>query len=207
MQGMESLHERLRSVLLMVALGVVACRPSAAPPPPQPVVLAPRLVPEPASTTLTGGAPFDLSRTSSIVVDAGNPEVAAIAEVLAAQIRRPTQFPMVVTTAAAPRVFVLRLGGAPASVGEEGYALTVTADSVRLVANRPAGLFHGIQTIRQLLPQDIESDMGSERSTWQIPAQNIVDYPRCLARCHAGRRPTLLHGEGGPAIHRSAGDV
>src|SRR5207245_3099314 len=44
--------------------------------------------------------------------------------------------------------------------------------------NRPAGLFHGIQTIRQLLPQDVESEMGSERTTWQIPAQNIVDYPR-----------------------------
>ena len=178
MHVIRALHQRLRVAVLLVAVGSAACRPTAVPTP-QPVLLAPRLVPEPASQTMTGGAPFDLSRTSSIVVDAGNPEVAAIAEMLAAQIRPPTEFPMVITTTATGRgAIVLRLTGAPASVGDEGYSLTVTADSVRLLANRPAGLFHGIQTIRQLLPTDIESEMGSERSTWQIPAQTIVDFPR-----------------------------
>jgi len=178
MQGKTSQTARLRLVVLMVALGSAACQPTAVPVP-KPVVLTPRLVPEPASTTVTGGAPFDLARTSNIVVDAGNAEVTAIAEMLAAQIRRPTQFPMAITSAAATRgSIVLRLSGAPASVGDEGYSLTITADSVRLLANRPAGLFHGIQTIRQLLPPEIESDMGSDRSSWQIPAQTIVDSPR-----------------------------
>ncbi|HEY3113896.1 MAG TPA: beta-N-acetylhexosaminidase [Gemmatimonadaceae bacterium] len=178
MQGKESLHERLRLVVLIVAVGSAACRPTPLAPP-QPMALAPRLVPEPASMTLTGGAPFNLARTSTIVVDAGNPEVAAIAEMLAAQIRRPTEFPIAVSNSTAtPGAIVLRLSGAPASLGDEGYSLTVTADSVRVLANRPAGLFHGIQTIRQLLPPDIESDMASERTTWQIPAQTIVDSPR-----------------------------
>jgi hexosaminidase len=178
MQGMESLHERLRPVVLIAALLSGACQPTAAPTP-QPVVMTPRLVPLPASMTMTGGPPFNLARTSNIVIDGGNPEVAAIAEMLAAQIRRPTEFPMVISTSAATAgAIVLRLGGAPASVGDEGYSLSVTADSVRLVANRPAGLFHGIQTIRQLLPPDIESDVGSERSDWQIAAQTIVDSPR-----------------------------
>jgi len=177
MEGMRTVHGRLRNGVLILAV-VAACRPTAVPVP-RPVILPPRLIPEPASTTLSGGAPFNLLRTSSVVIDAGNPEVAAIAEMLAAQIRRPTQFPIVVTNvAAAPGPIILRLSGAPTSVGEEGYSLTVTADSVRLLANRPAGLFHGIQTIRQLLPADIESEMGSDRSTWQIPAQTIVDYPR-----------------------------
>ena len=81
MHGKESLHARLRLFVLMVALGSAACRPTAVPTP-QPVVRAPRVVPEPASTTVTGGAPFTLARTSNIVVDAGNPEVAAIAEML-----------------------------------------------------------------------------------------------------------------------------
>ena len=72
----------------------------------------------------------------------------------------------------------LRLAGDAASVGDEGYRLTVTTDSVRLVASAPAGLFHGIQTIRQLLPVEIESDIGVERSAWPIPALTIVDRPR-----------------------------
>jgi hexosaminidase len=128
--------------------------------------------------SLTGGAPFDLSRTSTIVVDGTSPEVSAIAEKLAAQLRRPTEFPLAISNGAAARgAIVLRLDGG-AALGEEGYNLTVSSDSVRLVANRPAGLFHGIQTIRQLLPADIESEMGSERSTWQIPALTITDSPR-----------------------------
>src|SRR2546423_960991 len=177
MHVMRALQDRLRLAVLIVAVGS-ACRPAAVPAP-TPVQLPPRLVPAPASTNFTGGAPFNLAPTSTIVVDAGNTEVAAIAEVLAAQMRPPTQFPLPVTAGLATTgAIVLRLGGAPASVGDEGYSLAITADSVRLVANRPAGLFHGIQPIRQLLPADIESEMGSERSTWQIAAQTIVDSPR-----------------------------
>src|SRR5947207_1186420 len=178
MQRMQSLLARLRPVVLTAAVLCAACQPAAPPGTgPRPVSSAPAIVPAPASMTLASSAPFNLARTSSIVVDAGNPEVTAIAEILAAQIRKSTQFPMVVTTtAAAPASIALRLGG-PASLGDEGYSLTVTSDSVRLTANRPAGLFHGIQTIRQLLPADVESDMGSERSQWEIPALTITDFP------------------------------
>jgi len=131
--------------------------------------------------TMTGGAPFDLARTSTIVADATNPEVTAIAQTLASLLRRPTEFPMVVGTTSARGAIVLRLG-ADQALGDEGYRLNVTPDSILLTANRPAGLFHGIQTIRQLLPADIESDMGSERSTWQIPALSITDSPRFVWR-------------------------
>jgi len=53
--------------------------------------------------TLTGGAPFDLSRTSTIVVDGTSPEVSAIAEKLAAQLRRPSEFPLTISGGAAAR--------------------------------------------------------------------------------------------------------
>jgi hexosaminidase len=183
MQGMESLNARLRSIVLTAAVLSAACQPAAAPTPgPRPVALTTAIVPAPASLTLASTAPFNLEKTSAIVIDAGNPEVIAIAEMLAAQIRKSTEFPMAVAvTAASPGSIALRLGGS-AELGEEGYSLTVTADSVRLVANRPAGLFHGIQTIRQLLPADIESDMGSERSQWQISALSITDAPRFVWR-------------------------
>jgi len=178
MQGIGSLHEPVRLVAFIAALAVVACQPTAVPTPaPQAGVRAPMLVPAPASMTMTGGAPFDLARTATIVADATNPEVTAIAQTLASLIRRPTQFAMAVASTAARGAIVLRLTG-DQSLGDEGYRLNVTADSVTLTANRPAGLFHGIQTIRQLLPADIESDMGSERSTWQIPALSITDSPR-----------------------------
>ena len=62
----------------------------------------------------------------------------------------------------------LELGG-PARLGDEGYDLAVTPRGVRLVARTPAGLFYGVQTIRQLLPVS-----GARR----LPAVTIRDYPR-----------------------------
>jgi hexosaminidase len=53
----------------------------------------------------------------------------------------------------------------------------VTDDSVTLRANRPAGLFWGAQTLRQLLPATIEGP-ARQPGPWRIPGGRIVDYPR-----------------------------
>jgi len=178
MQVIGSLQGRVRVVVLTVALTSAACQPAAAPTP-QPVTRAPQLVPAPVSISYVGGAPYTLQRTTNIVVDAGNSEAAAIAEMLGALLRPPTGYPVtVVSGPSTPGAIALRLTSGNPTLGEEGYQLTVTADSVRVVANRPAGLFHGIQTIRQLLPVDIESEMGVDRNTWTIPALATTDYPR-----------------------------
>jgi hexosaminidase len=162
---------------------VSACKPPASAAPPSPVsgVVAPRIIPSPSSLTLAGGGPFELTRATSVTVVGGNPEVAAIGETFAALLRKATQFPFPVSATSAGSgagSIELRLATDVASLGEEGYRLTVTADSVRLIANAPAGLFRGMQTIRQLLPVEIESDIGVARSAWPIPALTIVDQPR-----------------------------
>jgi hexosaminidase len=133
---------------------------------------------------LAAGSPFEIARTTGIYVDGSSPEVASIGEVLAAQIRRPTGFPVAVSPIGTPSAgsIILRLAPDRAALGEEGYELTVARDSVRLLANRPAGLFRGIQTIRQLLPADIESEVGQERYDWSIPALSITDQPRFAYR-------------------------
>ena len=107
---------------------------------------------------MSSGPAFQITKTSGVYVEGGNPEVAAIGEALGALIRKSTEFPVPVTPLGAPTAgaIILRIAPDRSSLGAEGYELNVTADSIRLVANRPAGLFHGIQTIRQLLPADIE---------------------------------------------------
>lgn len=133
---------------------------------------------------LAAGSPFQIVRTTNIIVDTSNAEVRAIGEVLAAQIRRPTSFPIAVSPMGSTPIagaISLRLES-NAALGEEGYELHVTSDSARLIANRPAGLFHGIQTIRQLLPAEIESEMGRARYDWSIPALTITDQPRFAYR-------------------------
>ncbi len=158
----------------------VACQLPGPTPAPRPASPAPQVVPAPASLVLATGLPFEILRTTSVFVDTTSAEVRSIGEMLASLIRRPTSFPVAVAPIGVPSIgaIILRLAPDRTALGEEGYELNVTSDSVRLVANRPAGLFRGIQTIRQLLPADIESDMGLDRVDWPIPALTIVDQPR-----------------------------
>lgn len=75
----------------------------------------------------------------------------------------------------------LRLAGAPNKVGEEGYRLNVTPRSVRIRANQPAGLFNGVQTLRQLLPAKVENDT-QQSGSWTVPGGQIIDYPELPIR-------------------------
>lgn len=175
---------------LTLACSVAACNPVQSPRGPVPLVMPPplitlgahRLVPVPVSVIPVDGAPFALTATTAIVVPAAGGEAARVGGTLAALLRPASGFilPVAAGDDAAPRgAIVLRLGG-PASLGAEGYELTVSADSVRIIAAEPAGLFHGVQTLRQLLPAGIEGQHHAVRmaSAWTVPPGRIVDRPR-----------------------------
>jgi hexosaminidase len=61
--------------------------------------------------------------------------------------------------------------------GNEGYTLEVSSQQVTITGAHLAGLFYGIQTLRQLLPVEIFSSAFIERS-WGIPGVFIKDAPR-----------------------------
>ncbi len=63
-------------------------------------------------------------------------------------------------------------------LGEEGYQLEVTSRSIVIRAAKPAGLFYGIQTLRQLLPPAIFNKQKVEGIEWAVPCVRITDYPR-----------------------------
>lgn len=172
-----------RFATLVLCCGLfIACRPTAPAGVPQPAQLrtavAPRVVPQPASITFPGGDAFALTDSTRIVTDGGNAEVSRTAALLAAILRPSTGYAIPITSTGAPAgAIVLRLSTGNA-LGPEGYQLTVSRDSVRVIANAPAGLFHGVQTLRQLLPPQIESHMTLSRIAWTVPAATIEDRPR-----------------------------
>lgn len=64
------------------------------------------------------------------------------------------------------------------TIGDEGYTLKVTPEKIILSANKPKGLFYGIQTLMQLLPPKDNSDEHTQRIQFKIPCVDITDYPR-----------------------------
>lgn len=66
-------------------------------------------------------------------------------------------------------------------LGGEGYRLDVTGIGVRITAVTAAGLFHGVQTLRQLLPAAVES-AAPVTERWVVPGGTIVDRPRFAYR-------------------------
>jgi hexosaminidase len=148
--------------------------PSTATPP------AVSIIPAPASLQMLAGAPFALDSGSSIVVEGDG--AWPIANALATQLRVPTGFMLNIAnaTGATPRKGIrLRLEAGRADLGDEGYALLVTTDSVQLTARTAQGLFWGIQSVRQLLPFGIEAENSVLKwGAWTIPALSITDRPR-----------------------------
>lgn len=63
---------------------------------------------------------------------------------------------------------------------EEGYRLTVDDRGINIVANKPAGLFYGIQTLMQMIPLKKSSLAGDKEvdGSLTIPCAIITDYPR-----------------------------
>ena len=49
---------------------------------------------------------------------------------------------------------------------------------MHLTAGTPAALFRGIQTLRQLLPAEIDCDTVMNGTVWKMPCVTVKDYPR-----------------------------
>lgn len=137
------------------------------------------LIPIPVSVSETGDA-FDLNSAAAIYVPAGDDALRNIGQYFADTLKPATGFELPVLTTtnppAAGNLFLTTAGADPA-LGEEGYELTITADSVTLTAHQPAGLFRGVQIIRQLLPPAIERSTP-QPDPWQLPTGTIRDMPR-----------------------------
>jgi len=71
----------------------------------------------------------------------------------------------------------------------EAYKMTVTKDRIEIEAGAPAGIFFAMQTIRQLLPAEINRDVIAKDVVLAVLCAVIEDEPRypyrgmCLDVC------------------------
>jgi hexosaminidase len=135
------------------------------------------IIPKPVSAVASVGA-FTLTGETVISVNGSPEELLRLGHYLAGTLKPSTGFDLKVvqgTEASGGKIF-LNVSGNDAALGDEGYELNVTNEMVRLTANKPAGIFRGLQTIRQLLPANIGASTLQE-GPWQMAACTIRDYP------------------------------
>ncbi|MEO3847894.1 beta-N-acetylhexosaminidase [Streptomyces sp. B8F3] len=177
------------ALLLTVAAGVGAggaaapgtaaggARQAAAPAAPDSVIPAPAAV-------APGGSPYEITAATGIRVPSGKSAAAVSArdagEYLAGVLRPSTGFELPVGSKSGE--VELRLSDTlKKTVGTEGYELTSGTDGVLISAAAPAGLFHGVQTLRQLLPPTVEAGTPQD-GPWLVAGGRITDEPRFAYR-------------------------
>ncbi len=114
-----------------------------------------------------------LSTLTHILDETMTREVTSFAQDLARFLRSKTGYkiPILTKRAGESRGQIrLLLNGDP-DLGEEGYELSIQADAILVRANRPAGLFYGIQTLRQI-------PLAYHSGNYELPIVSIRDSPR-----------------------------
>ncbi|GAA1772737.1 beta-N-acetylhexosaminidase [Luedemannella helvata] len=160
----------------------------------------PAVIPVPVGMAAVAGTEVTLGAGAVIAADPG---ADGVAEYLAGLLRPATGLPFPVSTTPPGPGIALRLvaaggaeaqsrslgaqaapmvtGGVGPTVEGEAYELVTDGSVVTISAATPAGLFRGVQTLRQLLPATVERRSPGE-GPWTVPGVRIVDRPRFAYR-------------------------
>jgi hexosaminidase len=130
------------------------------------------VIPQPESI-VTGTGVFSLNK-KTVIVASGDAMPAA--EFLKDFVKNGTGFDLPIVSKGNRNAVILTLDQAKQNT--EGYTLKSTSKNVVITADSRAGLFYGVQTLRQLFPPEIESKVVKANIGWNIPVVEIIDQPR-----------------------------
>lgn len=128
------------------------------------------LVPKPVEFTAHTGT-FTLNKKSTLHIDGSDKRMLELKEFAQLMIEERTGFKLEGTNSAGIKFL---LGEFP-EIGDEGYLLSVSKQGVIIQANAHAGLFYGLQSLRQMLPLNAVPEVV-------LPFMEIKDYPRLAWR-------------------------
>jgi hexosaminidase len=140
------------------------------------------IIPEPVAISKQPG--HFILPTNVVIQSSKNPELKQTVAFLKTRLSIPTGRNVTTTTlpSATASIRLILNDKADAYIGNEGYHLSVTTKQITIKANKPAGLFYGIQTLIQLLPKEIESKEEVKGVKWAAPCVEISDFPRLTWR-------------------------
>ncbi|GAA2898353.1 beta-N-acetylhexosaminidase [Streptomyces mexicanus] len=167
----------LGSLLLVAAAGAVTAGAAPGTGGAQAATPLGQVIPVPA-TVREGGSPYRITAATRIRVDGGG-EARRVGAYLADVLRPSTGYRLPLTTSGPAGIRLKLAKGGP--YGPEGYRLDSRAGGVTITATAPAGLFHGVQTLRQLLPAAIEKKTV-QPGPWLVAGGTVQDSPRYAYR-------------------------
>ena len=139
------------------------------------------IIPRPVQLEKTTGS-FSISKATTIMVENPDLESLRVARMFADRIQTAGGMSLKVVETkkyvAHKDVILFTTTGSDATLGKEGYQLSVSRDNVKIMAPTAAGLFYGMQTVFQMLPAQIEGNVTSLAVKWQLPGVEITDKPR-----------------------------
>ena len=132
------------------------------------------LIPVPQEMKVNSDS-FTLTRNAAITLDQSNQALGGIAEYLNEKISPATGFELPVEKHGKIEFKLVE----DASLGDEGYQLKVKHSDILITANKPAGIFYGVQTLLQMFPAEIKSKTVQPKDKkWTIPCAEITDKPQ-----------------------------
>lgn len=137
------------------------------------------LIPQPTKLVATGSS-FELTGKTTVYVAENNETIRPIGNYLVDLIKPATGFEIEVEDVKKSNFkkgIYLALVEEDKDLGDEGYRLSIDEKKIVLEAYQAAGLFRGVQTIRQLLPARIESK-ELQLGPWEIASGTIEDAPQ-----------------------------
>lgn len=136
------------------------------------------LIPKPLKIIATNKA-FGLDRHTAIYTNQKDEGFFEIGQFLADKIKAKIDLDVPVNEAGTnpiERIIYINRSDSLELNAPESYELYINPDSVIINSNTAEGAFRGIQTLRQIIPEQ-SNDTLAEQRIWPIPSGKIVDNP------------------------------
>ncbi|MDR0864148.1 MAG: family 20 glycosylhydrolase [Candidatus Symbiothrix sp.] len=138
------------------------------------------VIPQPVQLKPDAGQ-FTFNNQTSLFLDKGvNKEVSNAFFILAEHLKTAGGIDLQTTTTGKANGIVCKINNQlPKS---ESYKLQIEKDKIIVEAREPIGFFYAAQTLRQLLPSEIESQTKQANVKWTVPCCQIEDTPQYAYR-------------------------
>lgn len=139
------------------------------------------IIPAPVSIKSLKGK-FVFTDKTRIILSQQGDDIKLAANFLAMLVKNPTGLELKIMDGNKPAIRSVFMKIDTTVINNEGYILTVTGKKIVIRARSAAGLFYAVQTLRQLMPVEVETPAIIKGIVLSVPACEIKDQPQFVYR-------------------------